>query len=71
MSDEEEVARAIEYRRKMRARNANAFAAEMTLSGSAEALHELRIKTSALRNWDGWDPENEGEVTRPIKSNGV
>jgi hypothetical protein len=68
--DELELARAVEYRRKMRARNANALAAEIALSGSAQALHDLRVKWSPLRNWDGWDPENE-EETRPRKSRGV
>lgn len=54
---EDETARAIEYRRKMRAREANRLTAEVAMRGSHDALMSLRVKTWPLKRWSGWDVE--------------
>jgi len=64
MSAAEEEARAVEYRRKMQAREDNRAAAEARLAGSPSALAGLRERMAGALRWAGWDPVRkvEGDV---------
>lgn len=57
MVAEDERNRALEFRRMMQAREDARLANEKRLAGSATAYNELLEKTSALRDWVGWNPK--------------
>lgn len=54
---DDERARALEYRRKERAKEADRLARERALHGDSEAYNQLLARQSALREWLGWSPE--------------
>lgn len=56
--------RAIEYRRKMRAREANRIAREVGVRGNYDRMMALRVKTWPLKKWDGWDVEERLTLER-------
>lgn len=51
-----ELDRAVEYRRKMQAREDHKADEERALEGDSALREQLQINTNPLRSWDGWDP---------------
>lgn len=52
-------AQALEFRRKMQAREDNRLARELALAGDPDAVLRVERDWDALRPWQGWDPERK------------
>lgn len=51
--------KALEYRRKMQARENDRLARERALAGDEQKANEIRENFAALLPWDGWEPEKK------------